>query len=598
MTATDSHLANLCQEDRELLESWLVDFDLAWNENRLAGWVRRLPTEQKLRRAALIEVVKIDLERRWQHGKKSKLESYLKALPELGTTEALPFDLLLAEYEARVYSGAGVDLTELAGRFPLQAEELRRHVEKRREEADKRSRQASLETPRLEDQPTDASTPRAAVVHPPEKIGRYHIVRELGRGAMGAVYLARDTQLDRLTALKIPRFTAAEGAEVRQRFLSEARAAATIEHPNICPVYDVGEIDGTPYLTMAYVQGTTLAQQLDGGTRLPEQQAADLVRILTGALQAAHERGVIHRDLKPSNIIISRRGEPVILDFGLARRMHVADARLTHCGQPLGTPAYMAPEQATGSIDAVGPGCDVYALGVILYQLLTGRLPFEGSVTDVLGQIVSRPPEPPTKFRPGLDPRLERICLKALNKKVIDRYADMREFGAALREYTQIGPSRPVPGSTNALPAAARIAWRKRKRTRLLIGGGTGAMLAAFLVFVLMRPPAKVRIDLEGLQTEFAVQLDGEYMDRVALTEPLRLRPGTHLLLIIGDRIQPVSKSFTVSRGDNPPVVVTLVASSDAPAPTRRRHDDDDEREDDHHRRKKERREREEPDDD
>jgi serine/threonine protein kinase len=600
MPATDSHLSSLSYDDREVLESWLVDFDLTWNEDRLRAWVRRLPSEKKLRRAALIELVKIDLERRWQQGKKPRLESYLKALPELGTPDALPIDLLLAEYEARRYSGAGADTAELAQRFPIQAEELRRHVEQSRAEDAKRSRQASLETPRLVNQrtgaPPESSASRPAAL-PPEQLGRYQIVRELGRGAMGAVYLARDSQLDRLVALKVPRFTAAEGVEVRQRFLSEGRAAATIEHPYICPVYDVGEIDGTPYLTMAYVEGTTLAQRLEHGTALPEQQAVALVRLLAGALQAAHERGIIHRDLKPSNIILNRRGEPVILDFGLARRMHVADARLTQCGQPLGTPAYMAPEQATGAVEAVGPGCDVYALGVILYQMLTGRLPFEGSVTEVLGQIVSRPPEPPSNFQPGLDRRLESICLKALNKRVIDRFADMRAFGTALEGYAKDKLRQSASNSTNVLSDSSLTGWVRRKKSWLLVVGGAAATLAAFLGFIMMRSPANVRIDLEGAQTEVVIQLDGEQVDRDALNQPLRLKPGPHHLLITGSQIQPVSKSFTVSRGDNLPVVIALVASpaaGDPSPPTRRRHkdddDDDDEHKDDHHRRDNERR--------
>jgi serine/threonine protein kinase len=143
----------------------------------------------------------------------------------------------------------------------------------------------------------------------PERLGRYRILRELGRGAMGAVYLAQDSQLDRTVALKAPRFTGADGPEIRQRFLSEARAAASIEHPNICPIYDVGEIDGTPYLTMAYVQGRTLAQLLEDRTPWPQRQAASLVRELTKPLQAAHDRGVVHRDLKPSHIMINKRGE-------------------------------------------------------------------------------------------------------------------------------------------------------------------------------------------------------------------------------------------------------------------------------------------------
>src|SRR5260370_11944312 len=220
------------------------------------------------------------------------------------------------------------------------------------------------------DSPAPASgRPANGPIPVPERFGRYRIVRELGRGAMGAVFLAHDAQLDRTVALKVPLFTAADGPEMRQRFHTEARAAATIEHPHVCPVYDVCEINGTPYLTMAYPQGQPLAQLVERAAPLPERQAVVLVRQLTGPLQPAHERGIIHRDLKPSNIMINQRGEPVILDFGLARRLRQDDARLTHNGQPLGTPAYMSPEQVAAAIQVMGPGCDIYALGGILYQL-------------------------------------------------------------------------------------------------------------------------------------------------------------------------------------------------------------------------------------
>src|SRR5262249_41827182 len=163
--------------------------------------------------------------------------------------------------------------------------------------------------------------------------------------------------------------------------------AANVHHPNICPVYDVGEINGTPYLTMAYLEGQSLAQLLKGRP-LPVRQAAGLVSKLALALQEAHDRRVVHRDLKPSNVMIDQRGEPVILDFGLAHRLCPGEVRLTRSGQPLGTPAYMAPEQV-GGVRGMGPACDVYSLGVILYELLTGRVPFEGSLAEVLGQIVT-----------------------------------------------------------------------------------------------------------------------------------------------------------------------------------------------------------------
>src|SRR5262249_34885589 len=289
----------------------------------------------------------------------------------------------------------------------------------------------------------------------PETFGRYRILRPLGAGGMGAVYLARDTQLDRLVALKVPRL----GGDDRptpgdlERFLREARAAAALLHPNLCPIFDVGEVDGTPYLTMAYLEGRLLSGVIEKGKPLSQRQAALIVRKLATALQEAHARGVIHRDLKPSNVMISARGEPIVMDFGLARRDETVEARLTKDGTVLGTPAYMPPEQVRGETRTIGPACDIYALGVILYELLAGRLPFEGSVLNILGKILTEEPPPPSRSRSDLDPRLEAICLKAMAKQVGDRYATMAELAAALAAQLRAMRETPRPAADLA-PAA------------------------------------------------------------------------------------------------------------------------------------------------
>jgi serine/threonine protein kinase len=610
MLFTDAHLAELSDDQRQVLETWLVEFDLSWDEGQLASWVRRLASRGDcLRQLALVEMVKIDLERRWQRGQRACLEAYLNAIPELGTLDSLPTELLLAEYEARQLCGAPADLAQFARRFPRQAGELRWLVGQSQNEAVSANGRALQETPRPADHETDASCPSlfpgavapacstplpallaGSPVRLTERLGRYHILRELGRGAMGTVYLAHDSQLDRLVALKVPQFTAADGPEVRQRFLSEARAAATIEHPNVCPVYDVGEIDGTPYLTMAFLHGQPLSRLLEEPTPLSERQAASLVHQLTGALQAAHERGVIHRDLKPSNIMLNARGEPVILDFGLARRQSENGARITQIGQPVGTPAYMSPEQVAGALGVMGPGCDIYALGIILYQLLTGRLPFEGSVAEVLGQIIAQQPEPPSKRRPGLDPRLEKICLKALSKEVADRYASMRDLGAALGDYLRADPP-PAAGQVDRTALPPKV-WLSRKSLWLLLGGlATAAVVVLASYLWVANSIGTIGIDLDGPRTEIEVQVDGERIESASLNEPLHLRPGKHHLLVTGKRIQSVSTSFTVVRGDNPILRIQLVPQDDDDP---RRHDDDDhkERKDDHKERNDDRKER------
>jgi formylglycine-generating enzyme required for sulfatase activity len=286
----------------------------------------------------------------------------------------------------------------------------------------------------------------------PEPFGRYRILKKLGQGGMGSVYLALDTQLGRKVGLKVPHLEPGDST-VLQRFYREARAAATLHHPNICPVHDVGEHDGIPYLTMAYIEGRTLAARLQDGEPLPQREAAEIVRKLALALQEAHAKGVIHRDLKPANVMIDHRGEPVVMDFGLARSRD--STRLTQRGSFMGTPAYMPPEQIQGEIDAMGPGADIYSLGVVLYELLTGRLPFEGPLEAVVAKILTQSPPPPSAYRPDLDPGLEAVCLRAMQKEVAARYASMADMAKALGAYlrpaaTSVAVAVPAPVSNQA----------------------------------------------------------------------------------------------------------------------------------------------------
>ena len=261
----------------------------------------------------------------------------------------------------------------------------------------------------------------------PETFGRYRIQRLLGRGAMGAVYLAQDTQLSRLVAIKVPHFRNDQTDELLQRFYREARSAATLRNPNICPVYDVGEIDGQHFISMAYIEGQSLSEVIKANGQLPERQALLLVRKLALALQEAHDNGIIHRDLKPANVMIDAKGEPVVMDFGLAYQARENAARLTHSGVILGSPAYMSPQQLEGDSNKVTPAADQYALGVILYELLIGEMPFRGSVTAVIKQIISNSAPSPRLRRPEIDPRVDELCLRMLSKHPEDRFESMKE---------------------------------------------------------------------------------------------------------------------------------------------------------------------------
>jgi tetratricopeptide (TPR) repeat protein len=268
----------------------------------------------------------------------------------------------------------------------------------------------------------------------PHPFGRYHIVRSLGRGGMGEVFLAHDTTLERTVALKVPFLTVAAAPEVVARFHEEARAAAHLQHPNICTVFDVGEFETIPYLTMAYVEGRTLAEVLQGG--LPAQDwAAAIVYQAARALEEAHARKVVHRDLKPSNIMITGRDSPIIMDFGLARRDDRVDAWTAAAGSPVGTPAYMPPEQVLGDLQAMKHLCDVYSLGVILYELLTGAVPYTGTISEVCTQVLSVDPHPPRACRSGVDPLLEAICLRAMARRPEERFPSMADLAADLAEY-------------------------------------------------------------------------------------------------------------------------------------------------------------------
>ena len=256
---------------------------------------------------------------------------------------------------------------------------------------------------------------------------------------MASVYLAEDTQQGSEVALKIPHFVATSDEKGIKRFHREGRAAANIEHPHVCQVHDVGEHKGRLFMIMDYVEGCSLAEWLQQATDISVEQAVNITIKIARGIEAAHQNGVVHRDLKPANIMMTPASEPVITDFGMACWTDLQETVLTPTGAMVGTPGYMAPEQITGDKEKVGPASDIYSMGIILYELLTGWVPFSGNLATLLGSIVSDPPPRPTTYCEHLDPALETICLRALEKDPTARYATAGQFADALGDYLHGG---------------------------------------------------------------------------------------------------------------------------------------------------------------
>ncbi|MBO0698461.1 MAG: DUF1080 domain-containing protein, partial [Zavarzinella sp.] len=391
--------------------------------------------------------------------------------------------------------------------------------------------------------------------------------------AFGRVYRATDPQLGRDVAIKVPLPAALANDTDRERFLREARAAAGLHHPNICPVHEVGEQDGHPYIVMGFVPGQSLAQVLKARKDpLAPKQAALIARKLALALDAAHKKGVVHRDLKPANVMFDReRRDVVVTDFGLARAPRVNDAQTTRDGVLMGTPAYMSPEQARGDTRAVGPASDQYALGVMLYEMLTGRRPFNGTVTEVLGKILHVEPDSPTALRPDLDPKLAAVCLKAMAKDPAARYASMRQFADALAKFATEAPSsRPGPATAETAKEttetqriaevfaftekAVEKAIRKHKTpTWMKVGLGLLGVLAVVvpsIVFFARTPKVTVMIAVHEDLTDKTLSfvLDGKAVSAEELSKPIELKVGKHELVVKQNGREVRKYEFLVSK--------------------------------------------------
>jgi WD40 repeat protein/serine/threonine protein kinase len=421
-------------------------FESAWRQGErpaIAAFLKQAETSDVLatlevKRSALVrELVAIDLEYRWQTGDRRKLDAYLEEFPELLTPNgSLPDSLV------------------------LRVSRLRKKYEDQRDNdqatwpatANYSAAPSCRAVPVSDDHSSSEDLPRM--------LGKFQLIELLGAGSFGAVYKARDTELGRLVAVKIPRGGSLGSAEERQRFLREAKSAAGLKHPHIVPVHDIVYDSGTAYIVSEYIEGRTLAQ-LMAQQRLEYSEAAELLARVADGLDYAHRQKIVHRDIAPKNILINGAGQPFITDFGLARRDEGSMA-VTLEGQVLGTSAYMSPEQASGESAKVDGGSDIYSVGVILYEILTGMPPFSGSVRMVLHQVLHDEPRSPRRLSERVPRDLETICLKCLHKEPARRYASAGALADDLRRYL-----RGVPITARPVSQAER-AWRWCRRNPIV----------------------------------------------------------------------------------------------------------------------------------
>jgi tetratricopeptide (TPR) repeat protein/predicted Ser/Thr protein kinase len=405
----------------------------------------------------LPELLRIDQRARWRGGDPVRVESYLEQHPSLQDDPDGVLDLIYNEIVLREEVGERPVLEEYRRRFPQFDVPVRLlfEVHQAVEEGPAPTRSAPDGPPAPAAERTPVGPPGGA----PDVPG-YEVLSELGHGGMGVVYKARQVSLNRSVALKVLLAGPRAGARGLSRFQSEAEVLARLQHPNIVQVYEVGEHEGRAFFAMEYVAGASLSAHI-AGTPRPAREAARLVADLARAMHFAHERGVVHRDLKPQNVLLTPDGTPKIGDFGLAKQLD-SDGGQTRTGDVMGTPSYMAPEQAAGKGKLVGPATDVYALGAILYEMLTGRPPFRaGTDWETVLQVLHDDPAAPRVLNRTVPRDLETVCLKCLRKAPAERYASALALADDLRRFLD---GKPVI-ARRVTPWERALKWAKRRPT-------------------------------------------------------------------------------------------------------------------------------------
>ena len=462
-----------------------------------------------------------ELSRRLRAGEECRAEDFLAA--DTPHDDESILELLYTEFVVREELGQTPDPEEWYRRFPQWHLDLQEIFQVHTFICDQDASTPVAAVPT--ESPRDATSPDVGQF-PVRGIVGYQLLAEIGRGGMGVVYKARQLSVGREVALKM--IIAGEFAtrEESRRFRNEAMAAASLHHPHIAQVYEAGEVQGQAYLSMELVDGTNLAALL-ATSSLSARSAAHLLVSIAEAVDHAHQRGVVHRDLKPSNVLITADGQPKITDFGLAKRVSSNETALTRSGVVLGTPNYMAPEQATGQSGNASPAVDVYALGAILYEMLTGRPPFVGDSTlDTLKQVQERPPVSPRKFDDRVPVDLDTICLKCLEKEAHKRYSTA---GALADDLQRFLAGRPVSARRAGVLERTSRWCRRRPMIASLVASLCGMAVTAFVIVVALwqiaernRVTAVKNLQDADQNLALAQQVVNDYV--VKVTDDLRLR--------------------------------------------------------------------------